>query len=147
MPRRGARVLLCGLLAAATVATAGSCQTRWRTEDFLATGQPFVVADVPGYRLDSTYADAGAIFLTYTDVAGRRMTLDAVIAETCTDYFGPAPGQRCLDLPGDHVLAIGVPHGIGNDAVRGTLPDVVTVRQVSAEYLAGFEVSVTSRPD
>jgi hypothetical protein len=147
LPRRSVRVLVLALLAAGSVLTTVGCQTQWRAADFRATGLPFVVADIPGYRLRGTYADVGVIFLAYRDVAGQGMSLDATIARSRTAYTDSDPGTRCFDLPTGHLLCIAPPFRGGNYADRDTLPAGITVRPVSATYLASYPVSGTSLPD
>jgi len=147
LPRRRVRFVVWGLLAAGSVLITAGCQTQWRAEDFRATGLPFVVADIPGYRLESTYADVGVIFLAYRDVAGQGMWLDATISRSRTAYTDSDPGTRCFDLASGHHLCIAPPFRGGNYGDRGTLPAGITVRLVSATYLASYPVSGTSLPD
>jgi hypothetical protein len=147
LPRRHARVLVWGLLAAGSVLITVGCQTQWRAEDFRATSLPFVVADIPGYRLHGTYADVGVIFLAYRDVSGQGMSLDATIARSRTAYTDADPGARCFDLASGHRLCIARPFRGGNYGDQAELPAGITVRPVSAAYLASFPVSGTSLPD
>jgi hypothetical protein len=145
LPRRRFRLLLCGLLAGSAVLTAVVSQTRWRAEDFRATGLPYVVADVPGYVLSGTYADVGAIFLAYRDVAGRGMQLDAVVSRgTC--QAETRPQVQCLELTGGGHLAVGRPYERGSGRQDAT-PTPVTVRPVTAEYLAAQPEGDVSLPD
>jgi hypothetical protein len=146
LPRRRFRVLLCGLLTAGAAVTAVSCQPLWRAEDFRATGLPFVVADVPGYRLTGTYADVGVIFLEYRDVDGQGMVLDASIGRRSCPA-NPEPDSRCFDVSGGHHLSVGPPYAIGNFGIRAPIPGGITIRPVSAVYLGSYPVGWTSLPD
>lgn len=147
LPRYRARVPVWGLLVAGLVLVTVGCQTQWRAEDFRATGLPFVVADIPGYRLHGTYADVGVIFLAYRDVSGQGMSLDATIARSRTAYTDADPGVRCFDLASGHFLCIARPFRGGNYGDQAELPAGITVRPVSAAYLASLPVSGTSLPD
>jgi len=122
------------------------CQTPWRAEDFRATGLPFVVADIPGYQLDCTYADVGVIFLQYRDVAGQNLVIDASINRR-PDPAATAAQTRGFALAGGHYLYVGRPARSGNSDDRRALPDGITVRPVSATYLAAYPTSYTSLPD
>ncbi|MEV6491186.1 hypothetical protein AB0M20_21620 [Actinoplanes sp. NPDC051633] len=155
LPHRRHSAVMCGIVAAAAVSTAAGCQTAWRAEDFRATGLPFVVAEVPGYRLTGTYADVGVIFLQYREVAGTgvldatisRRTCEAAAEEQKRHPGALAPGVRCLDLPDGHHLSVGPPHPPGYPGDTAPIPAGIAVRQVSAVHLASFPVSSESLPD
>lgn len=147
LPRYRARVLVWAVLAAGSVLITTGCQTQWRAEDFRATGLPFVVADIPGYRLHATYADVGVIFLAYRDTSGQRLSLDATIARSRTAYTDADPGTRCFDLETGHRLCVARPIHGGDYTDRRELPAGITVRPVTAAHLASFPVSGTSLPD
>jgi hypothetical protein len=142
LPRRRTRVVVLGLIGGVAAVIAVSMQTPWRAEDFRATGLPLVVADVPGYELTGTYADVGVIFLAYEDTGGARRQLDATIGRG-----GCRAEQFCVALDGGYTLALDHPYLIGNYGVRDAVPTGITVRPVSARYLASFPVGNVSLPD
>jgi hypothetical protein len=151
VPRRRHRVVLCGVLAAGAVLTAAGCQRQWRQEDFAATGLPYVVADIPGYLLTGTYADAGAIVLTYRSATWPPTRLIATVSDRCNRVAvaGPHSTARngaCLGLPGGRELEVGRPFPVPGPGEAGEVPRGITVRAVPASYLAGFPLG-DSLPD
>jgi hypothetical protein len=141
LPRRGVRALLLGGVTACAVVVAVSCQTPWRATDFRATGLPFYVADVPGFRLAGTYADIGVIFLSYQDTSDRLVWLDATISR------GGCAAEACFVLPKGHRLEIGRPYAAANSSLQKPLPTGITIHPVSATDLASYPVSSVSLPD
>jgi hydrogenase/urease accessory protein HupE len=134
-------VALVAVLAAGFVLTTAACQTRWRAEDFQATGMPYVVAEIPGYRLAGTYADTGAIRLAYDDTAGARKQIGAsVLRRTCAARL--ERDRACIDLAGGYHLTIGDVYG-----AQEALPGGITVRAVPAAYLASFPTGDSVPPD
>ena len=143
LPRRRVRVAVCAVAAAAAVLTSTSCQTAWRAEDFEATGLPYYVADIPGYHLNSTYADEHVITLTYHADDAETVWLDAIISRSCPTFVGRS---SCIDLPGDVSLGYGQPER-GGSGVKDPLPTGVTVRPVSATHLASFRTGISPLAD
>jgi hypothetical protein len=143
LPRRGVRVGVWAIVAAAAVLTSTSCQTAWRTEDFEATGLPYYVADIPGYHLNSTYADVHVIALTYHADNAETVWLDAIISHSCSTVLGKS---TCIELPGDVSLGYRQPER-GGSGILDPLPTGVTVRPVSATYLASFRTGISPLAD